>query len=236
MAVLVNSNRAGPVGQPFFRRAIAMLSARRWLVALLLASSGLFRCGSPRRGDETSSSTVDTATNFNKSDSLVQVCMEPAAPRPLGPDSLDLVAGLMGTYRLTMISTQGNRSGSTANGLMYLRRPDSSHAIFTPRQDLPAHAVRILAIGWTDIDLSAVGDVHLAHSASSQDPEQPGLQMIAALRFVAGNSLGKRGPTTDSGVFFEITLIDSGSFKGVWADAGLRLHAPSGYFCATRVN
>jgi len=145
---------------------------------------------------------------------------------------------MSGTFVLTMIATEGERSSDTAVGLIALHPQDSALAGIGSYQEA--------LVGTTDIALESVGATRMG-DLTATDPLAPGVavyeQRVAgsATVFVRlGSASNARGPAVfDAGhTTLYVRRIAEDGFAGGWASSAgstYPMQEARGYFCAVRV-
>lgn len=152
-----------------------------------------------------------------------------------GPIDADALAG---TYRLTMVATEGERSGQEAIGTLTLRQhaPDMQQIMMGGN---PVPDARLPLYGTTDIPLDSVGALVLG-DLMADDPSQPGVSVAErtgdeiSLTLRLGSEANRREVRFDGGyTALRVRVIDDGGFAGRWASGTLGEQA-AGDFCAVR--
>lgn len=135
--------------------------------------------------------------------------------------------GAGGSYDLVLIATRGSYAGGRATGLLELVPHDD------PQNPL---------IGWSDIDLSAIG-AYERGDASSEDPDAPGARVFETERATGPSILIRFGSSANDpeiraieGTYTvaHVQLVEEDAFRGTW-ESGLDQVTAAGYFCAERV-
>lgn len=135
--------------------------------------------------------------------------------------------GAGGAYDLTLVATQGARTGGRTGGTLEL---------------VPNDDEQNPLIGWSDVDLSEVG-AYERGEVSSQDPDAPGVRVFETMRDAGPSILFRLGSASNDpdvraieGTYsvLRVHLIEDGAFRGTW-ESGLDEVRASGYFCAERV-
>ena len=151
---------------------------------------------------------------------------------------------LAGSYRLTLVATQGDSTGSRAEGQLTLTPNDSAHAVVRGMgADAPRPNVSTPLYGWTDLVARMVGAVNTG-SLRASDPDAPGVLVIE------GRPEGTEGPPDiilrlgeysndrdrvlfDGGyTVLRMSWIEGGAFGGSWESAAMNYGSAGGYFCA----
>jgi hypothetical protein len=149
-------------------------------------------------------------------------------------DSLVFVE-LAGAYELTMVATSRTGLDTIVSGTLTLAVAGEANPHGNSLVVFPLY-------GWTDVDLVRLGVRRLAHPASDDSPDRPGVQAHHNIR--TGDFSLVLGNTFDGvlrlhqGVFLSVTRADRWGLAGSWFEGGARLDPPPlvGYFCAVRAN
>ena len=129
---------------------------------------------------------------------------------------------LTGHYHLTVVSDAGG-SRKSAQGSLDL---------WVTNLDARSEN-KVNFNGRSDIDFSALGPVELVYSPASRDPSAPGVRGMYD-RTTQQLVLQFGGLIRDRGVLFWVNQADSLGFTGRWRDAGRRVGAPGGFYCAEK--
>ena len=212
---------------------------KEFCAALILTLLAGCQRGEQRGTQEKSVREVGDSSTGGRRSRTVNVssstCRESAVDAVLDSNAVEWERDLVGSYDLTVVENILAGAQSTIRGRLVLNIPDSTRRVLVLHKDLPSQGVRVLLVGWSDAKFDASMRVSLAHSPASNDPDRPGVQMITPGMLMFGNSIGRHGTATDSGVLFEVLKVDRTGLSGRWADAGLRTPLPGGYFCAVRI-
>lgn len=211
--------------QPIAKGAYCRSPRRMWWLTLSIFVS-LAGCES-RTSIDHASSAVTAST--------LRQCDTPHDQATIS-SATDWRATLNGAYSLVMVREMPGMPPDTARGRMILRAPDPNYDELRPRAHDPSHVVPVLLVGNTDIDLLSLGVIGLIHSATSTDPDRPGVQMIHGGGLMLGNARSmKHSSGLHAGVSLTIVSLGKDAFSGGWADNALSPRAPSGHFCAFRL-
>ena len=162
-----------------------------------------------------------------------------------GPISSDVRArDLAGSYRLTLVATTGDSTGTRAEGKLTLAPNDSAHSVVRGvGTDAPRPNVATPLYGWTDLAARTVGAVNTG-SLRASDPDRPGVLVIegrpqgAEVKSDIVLRLGEYSNDRDRVLFdggytvLRVAWIDGGAFGGSWESAAMNRGSAGGYFCA----
>jgi hypothetical protein len=162
-----------------------------------------------------------------------------------GSISADVQArDLAGSYRLTLVATQGDSTGSRAEGQLTLAPNDSVHAVVRGMgTDAPRPNVATPLYGWTDLAARTVGAVNTG-SLRASDPDAPGVLLIEGrteeseappdIILRLGEYSNRRDRVLFDGGYtvLRVSWIEGGAFGGSWESAAMNRGSAGGYFCA----
>lgn len=163
-----------------------------------------------------------------------QECRPPDKQKPPSLHNIEPVDQYEGRYVLTVVAVEGVDRETAITGNLALWRPEERYRKFVqPHVRFPLHGI-------SDIQLDSLGNLTLAYSPATLDPEQPGVQVVydteahtLVLKFGAADRVD--AVRVDQGVFFEVFSIDQHGFVGRWFDGGNIAPRLAGYFCARRI-
>jgi hypothetical protein len=157
------------------------------------------------------------------------------------PADID-VASWAGAYRLTLVATSGDSSGSQTSGM--LRLMPQMDDLRSPEAGSMDAATTMPLIGTVDVDLAPVNGVQVG-SFDSEDPFAPGVLVLerhyekpdgdpgaeVTVRF--GSDANRRGITRFDGGYAALFVLQAGSsgIAGNWASGVTSLQS-GGHFCA----
>ena len=142
---------------------------------------------------------------------------------------------LAGTYKIELVASDSSHRAESVTGELTLRVTPARNA------RAPNHRILIPYYGFTDLDIDRFKGVIVAHALDRTSPDDPGVQFVyntldTTTSIVLGNSVTRRGVSTDAGVFLFIRNLTDSSMAGVWKASSLRSNAPEGYFCIARLS
>jgi hypothetical protein len=147
-------------------------------------------------------------------------------------------AGMSGTYRFTMVATDGARRGRVVSGRLELTPQDSAL--------LQAEGAAQPYRGTTDVALDSVGAVRMGDLAAA-DPGAPGVAVyeqrspdgVPTVVVRLGSASNARGlqPFDAGHTTLYVRRISDAGFAGGWASSAgstYPIRQAHGYFCAVR--
>lgn len=202
--------------------------APRWtavLVVLGLSVCWMMACSDAGESDRsrTTNAVVDGAVACLPPDTAPAARRQTVAP-----------SSLIGTFRMTVVATNGSRGDTIAYGILHI---DTIGALGPVTA---TSAVSFPLAGYSTVDLAEFGPTSLAHSPASRAPNRPGVQVLwntsaASLRIVFGNTTTSEGRGIDAGVYFDPSHVSQLGFGGTWVDGGRANPNLGGFYCAERI-
>ena len=172
------------------------------------------------------------------------------APEECVPPSTELPStasteGLGGEYRLRLVATSGEKSGSSTSGRLTLQRHTGELRYRVRPDGVTDTTVVHPFYGSSDVDLAAVGAV-LVGSTTSVDSAKPGVLMIERrarpgqppmtdIMLRLGSEANQRERQRVDGGYTALRVrhLAPTGFSGTWG-SGIKAEQSAGYFCAER--
>ncbi|HEX7336145.1 MAG TPA: hypothetical protein VF252_02965 [Gemmatimonadales bacterium] len=146
--------------------------------------------------------------------------------------------GLVGSYRLKLVATEGPRAGQATEGTLGLRPYEGSLRAVTI-DGMRDTAASYVHYGSADVDLEAVGAVRLGN-LGSLDPTRPGavvLERKGVITLRLGSEANRRDVVRFDGGFTALRVAGASreGFTGSWTSGVGIQRSSAGYFCAVRM-
>ncbi len=172
---------------------------------------------------------------------------EECAPVPTDLSPEASAGGLAGEYRLRLVSTSGEKQGTSVEGRLQLLPHEAASRYREIPGRGPDSTTTYPFYGAAELDLAAVGAVQ-AGSATTLDPARPGVVVIERSPGAAsspstrillrlGSEANRRDVLRYDGGYtvLRVRRISDGGFAGEW-ESGAPLPRSGGHFCAVRVD
>lgn len=220
----------GDLSQWLVRTALWFRPFKRLCLMLLLTVG----CTSSSRD---ASSTRDTSADQELS-SVADIgadtgCRKPASTERGQARTSVAPQFLVGAYVVTLVEQGNNARDLTISGRLQL-----DTAVRFPKLS-PHSRISYPLSGHTDLDLTKLGPLALAHSPAAKDPSQPGVQVLwdsttSIIRIILGNTTTPQRTAVDMGLSLDVLDINEARLGGWWQSMGRSHPQVRGYFCAVR--